>query len=163
PAVASRGAPRAVRDCDDRAFHAVSLFADASFSDRVGIHRRSRRGVLPGRGGRIRPRRPPPLGCARRGGERGGAPGRGRRRAGGGSLAGAWLGLPVELRLHLFSALERPGSQRLVQRPELDEERRGLFASASWGRPFSWGSVRFDGGGGWTRIEPLSGGEDFDR
>jgi len=81
----------------------------------------------------------------------------------GGSLAGAWLGLPVELRLQIFSALERPGGQRLVARPALDEERRGGFAWASWGRPFSWGAVRFEGGGGWTRVEPLSGGEDFDR
>ena len=32
----------------------------------------------------------------------------------GGSIAGAWLGLPVELRLQLFSALEKPGRQRLV-------------------------------------------------
>ena len=81
----------------------------------------------------------------------------------GGSAAGAWLGFPVELRLQIFSALEKPGSQRLVPRPELDEERRGAFAAASWGRPFSWGAVRFEGGGGWTRVEPISGGEDFDR
>ena len=81
----------------------------------------------------------------------------------GGSLAGAWLGLPVELRLQIFSALEKPGSQRLVPRLELDEERRGGFAGASWGRPFSWGAVRVEAGGGWTRVEPLSGGEDFDR
>ena len=53
----------------------------------------------------------------------------------GGSVAAAWLGLPVDLRLQLFSALEKPGSQRLVARPELDQERRGGFAAASWGRP----------------------------
>ncbi len=74
----------------------------------------------------------------------------------GGSVAGAWRGLPVEIRLQLFSALEKPGSQRLVSRPELDEERRGGFASLSWGRPFFWGAVRVEAGGGWTRIEPVS-------
>jgi len=81
----------------------------------------------------------------------------------GGSVAGAWLGLPVELRLQFFSALERPGSQRLVRRPDLDEERRGGFAAAAWGRPFSWGDVRLEAGGGWTRVEALSRGETFHR
>jgi hypothetical protein len=81
----------------------------------------------------------------------------------GGSLAGAWLGLPAELRLQLFSALERPGGQSLVARPELDEERRGAFGTAAWGRPFAWGSARLEAGGGWTRVEALSSGETFDR
>jgi hypothetical protein len=81
----------------------------------------------------------------------------------GGSLAGAWLGLPVDLRLQVFSALEKPGRQHLVSRPELDEERRGGFLGASWGRPFFWGGARIEAGGGWTRVEPLSGGSDFDR
>jgi hypothetical protein len=81
----------------------------------------------------------------------------------GGSIAGAWLGLPAELRLQLFSALERPGSQRLVPRPELDQERRGGFAAASWGRPFFWGGVRLEAGGGWTRVEELAAGSKFDR
>ena len=81
----------------------------------------------------------------------------------GGSLAVAWLGLPVDMRLQIFSALEKPGRQHLVARPELDEERRGGFLGASWGRPFFWGSARIEGGGGWTRVEPLSGGSDFDR
>lgn len=81
----------------------------------------------------------------------------------GGSLAGAWRGLPVELRLQIFSAMEKPGRQHLVARPELDEERRGGFLGASWGRPFSWGSTLLAAGGGWTRVEPLSGGSDFDR
>ncbi len=81
----------------------------------------------------------------------------------GGSLAGAWLGLPVELRLQLFSALEKPGSQRLVPRPELDEERRGGYAAAAWGRPFSWGGVRLEAGGGWTRVEAPGLATDFDR
>jgi hypothetical protein len=81
----------------------------------------------------------------------------------GGSVAGAWLGLPVDLRLQLFSALEKPGRQRLVPRPELDEERRGGFVSASWGRPFSWGGARLEAGGGWTRVEPIDHGPKFDR
>jgi hypothetical protein len=81
----------------------------------------------------------------------------------GGSLAAAWRGLPVELRLQIFSTLEKPGRQHLVSRPELDEERRGGFLGASWGRPFSWGGAFLMAGGGWTRVEPLSFGSDFDR
>ena len=81
----------------------------------------------------------------------------------GGAIAAAWRGLPVDLRFHLFSALEKPGRQRLVPRPDLDEERRGGFASASWGRPFSWGGVHLEGGGGWTRVEPGDHGGKFDR
>ncbi len=81
----------------------------------------------------------------------------------GGSIAGAWLGLPAELRLQIFSALEKPGSQHLVPRPELDEERVGGFATASWGRPFSWGGVRLEAGGGWTRVDPQDKQADFDR
>ncbi|MGE5277189.1 MAG: hypothetical protein ACM3SU_09355, partial [Acidobacteriota bacterium] len=81
----------------------------------------------------------------------------------GGSLAAAWSGLPVRLTLQLFSALEKPGSQRLVARPELDEERRGLFAGASWGRPFEGGRVAAELGGGWTRVESIEAGETFSR
>jgi hypothetical protein len=81
----------------------------------------------------------------------------------GGSIAGAWHGLPVDLRLQVFSALEKPGRQRLVQRPELDQERRGGFASAAWGRPFFWGGLRLEAGGGWTRVEPVDHGPKFDR
>ena len=81
----------------------------------------------------------------------------------GGSIAAAWLGLPVDLRLHVFSALEKPGSQHLVPRPELDEERRGGSAAASWGRPFSWGGVRLEAGGGWTRVELPGERPRFDR
>jgi hypothetical protein len=81
----------------------------------------------------------------------------------GGSVAGAWRGLPVDIRLQIFSALEKPGSQRLVARPELDEERRGGFAGASWGRPFSWGGLRLEAGGGWTRVEALARSDTFDR
>ncbi len=81
----------------------------------------------------------------------------------GGSIAAAWLEFPAELRLLLFSALERPGSQRLVARPELDQERRGGFAAASWGRQFFWGGVRLEAGGGWTRVEVQGEQPRFDR
>src|SRR5262249_39102550 len=75
----------------------------------------------------------------------------------GGSLAAAWFGLPARLSLQVFSSLEKPGSQRLVARPELDEQRFGFFANAAWSRPFDGASVGADLGGGWTRVEPESG------
>lgn len=81
----------------------------------------------------------------------------------GGSLAAVWSGWPVTLRLQLFSALERPGSQRLVPRLELDQERRGGFTAASWQRPFTGGRVRIEACGGITNVKPLSGGDNFRR
>ncbi|HYB54047.1 MAG TPA: hypothetical protein VEG84_09285, partial [Thermoanaerobaculia bacterium] len=81
----------------------------------------------------------------------------------GGSLAGSWSGLPAKLTIQFFSALEKPGSQRLAPRPELDEERRGFFAGASWGRPYDGGAVALDVGGGWTRVEDLTEDRTFSR
>lgn len=81
----------------------------------------------------------------------------------GGSLAAAWSGLPARLTVQLFSALEKPGSQRLVKRPELDQERRGVLATASWGRPFDGGRVAAEIGGGWTRVEAVEAGETLSR
>ncbi len=81
----------------------------------------------------------------------------------GGSLAAAWSGLPAKLTLQLFSALEKPGSQRLVRQPELDEQREGFFADASWGRPFDGGRVSARLGGGWSRVEALQAAETFSR
>lgn len=81
----------------------------------------------------------------------------------GGSLAAAWSGLPAKLTVQLFSSLEKPGSQRLVTRPELDEERQGVFAGASWGRPYDGGRVAVDLGGGWTRVEALEESRTFSR
>ena len=81
----------------------------------------------------------------------------------GASLAGAYRGLPVNLSAHVFSARERPGDQRVVPRPEFDQERLGGFLEASWARPFSGGRLRLAAGGGTTRVDPLSGGDDFDR
>jgi len=74
----------------------------------------------------------------------------------GGSLAAAWKGLPVELDAHAFASLEKPGSQQLVERPELDEQRWGFWAGGSWRRPYAWGSLAAEAGGGWTRVEPLA-------
>jgi hypothetical protein len=81
----------------------------------------------------------------------------------GASLAGAWRGLPIALSAHLFAAREKPGSQRVVRRPELDQERFGAFVEGSWSRPVSGGRVRVDAGGGVSRVEPLEGGDSFDR
>ena len=76
----------------------------------------------------------------------------------GGALAVAWKGLPVKLDVHFFASLEKPGSQHLVKRPELDAERWGGWAGGTWRRPFSWGRVLVTAGGGWTRVEPVEAG-----
>jgi hypothetical protein len=81
----------------------------------------------------------------------------------GASLAGAYRSLPVTLSAHVFSARERPGRQRVVRRPEFDQERLGGFLEASWTRPFSGGRVRLAAGAGTTRVDPIGGGDDFDR
>jgi dipeptidyl aminopeptidase/acylaminoacyl peptidase len=81
----------------------------------------------------------------------------------GGTIAAAYRGWPVELSAQLFSSLEKPGSQGLAPRPAFDEERAGGWAGASWGRPFSWGSVRVEGGGGGTRIDALADGRSLTR
>ena len=81
----------------------------------------------------------------------------------GGVLAGAWKGLPVALRMHLFSSLEKPGSQRLAKKPELDLQRWGGTLGGSWQRPFAWGRVSVEAVGGWTRIEALSSKSTFSR
>jgi hypothetical protein len=81
----------------------------------------------------------------------------------GGSLAAAWKGLPVELGMHAFASLEKPGSQQLVQRPDLDEQRWGFWAGGSWRRPYEWGSLSAEAGGGWTHIEALEDHVTFGR
>ncbi len=81
----------------------------------------------------------------------------------GGSLAVAWAGWPARLALDLFSSLEKPGSQRLVPRPDLDQERRGFFLGADWSRPFDGGRVGAEAGAGWTRVEALEARETFSR
>jgi hypothetical protein len=81
----------------------------------------------------------------------------------GGAFAAAWRGLPVKLDLYLFASLEKPGSQHLVKRSELDEQRWGGWAGGSWQRPFAWGRVRVEAGGGWTHVEALQARESFGR
>jgi hypothetical protein len=81
----------------------------------------------------------------------------------GASVAASYRGLPVALSAHAFVAREKPGSQRVVQPREFDQERRGGFLEASWRRPFSSGRIGVDAGGGWSRVDPLAGGDDFDR
>jgi hypothetical protein len=79
----------------------------------------------------------------------------------GGGAAAAWRGLPVAVTLQIFSAIEKPGSQSLVERPALDEQRTGGFLGFAWGRPFTGGRVHVEGGGGATRVEALSDGSRF--
>ena len=81
----------------------------------------------------------------------------------GASLAAAYRGLPITISAHAFLAREKPGSQRVVRRPEFDQERVGGFLDASWSRPFSGGRLRIDAGGGSSRVEPLAGDDDFSR
>ena len=81
----------------------------------------------------------------------------------GGTLAAAWRGWPVELSAQVFSALEKPGAQFLSPRPELDQERRGGYATLAWGRPFTGGRVGFEAGVGATRVEAFSSAERFTR
>ena len=81
----------------------------------------------------------------------------------GASLAAAYRGLPLTLSAQVFSARERPGRQSVIRRPEFDQERLGGFLEASWGRSFSGGRLRVAAGGGTSRVDPLSGGDDFDR
>ncbi|MCA1580517.1 MAG: hypothetical protein LC796_03830 [Acidobacteria bacterium] len=81
----------------------------------------------------------------------------------GGTAALRWSGLPVDLSLQLFSALERPGSQRLVSRPELDSERRGAALSASWQAVLPSGRIRGEASLGAARLEALDARETFGR
>ena len=81
----------------------------------------------------------------------------------GASLAASYRGLPVALSAHAFFAREKPGSQRVVRRRDFDQERIGGFLEASWGRRFAGGRVGVEAGAGASRVEPLAGGEEFDR
>ena len=49
-----------------------------------------------------------------------------------------------------MSALERPGAQQLVARPELDSERRGGALAVSWSSILPAGVVRVEAWGGAT-------------
>jgi hypothetical protein len=81
----------------------------------------------------------------------------------GGSLAASYSGLPVELSAHAFFAREKPGSQRLVRRPGLDQERFGGFLEGTWSRPDAGGRFVIAAGGGASRVEALADGAEFDR
>jgi hypothetical protein len=74
----------------------------------------------------------------------------------GGAIAAAYRGLPVALTLQLFSAIEKPGRQSLVQRPELDQQRYGFYAAAAWRRELPAGYVRLEAGGGVTHVEAFT-------
>ncbi len=81
----------------------------------------------------------------------------------GGAAALAWSGFLPKVTVHVFSSLEKPGSQRLAPRPELDEQRWGGFVNSTWGRPFDGGRVAAELGAGWTRMEALDEDETFSR
>jgi hypothetical protein len=81
----------------------------------------------------------------------------------GGVAALAWRGWPVAAFGQAFSAIEKPGAQGLASRPELDEERAGGWLGLEWGRPFSWGRVALEAGGGGTRVEAFGLGRAFTR
>jgi hypothetical protein len=76
----------------------------------------------------------------------------------GGALAAAYRGLPVELSAHVFSAIEKPGRQSLIARPEFDQERRGGYLEAAWKRSLRAGGVRIAAGGGATDVLAFSEG-----
>lgn len=78
-------------------------------------------------------------------------------------MAASYRGLPVALSAHAFIAREKPGSQRVVRRPDFDVERRGGWLETSWERALPAGWLRIDGGGGASSVELLSGGEEFSR
>ncbi len=81
----------------------------------------------------------------------------------GGSIAASYRGLPVALSVHAFYAREKPGSQRVVRRPDLDSERLGGFLEGVWSRPSAGGRLLVAAGGGASRVEALASGDEFDR
>ena len=81
----------------------------------------------------------------------------------GGTALAAYRGLPVEISLQLFSAIEKPGNQSLVARPAFDQERRGGYLGATWSRVLPAGRVSVEAGGGATHVTALSDGSHFER
>ncbi len=81
----------------------------------------------------------------------------------GATAAITWSGWPVDIRAQAVSALERPGAQRLVARPELDSERRGGALAVSWSSILPAGVVRVEAWGGATRVEALATGRRLGR
>lgn len=80
-------------------------------------------------------------------------------RGGAGGLA--WRRLPVALSAQAFTAIEKPGGQGLAPRPDLDAQRTGGWLAAEWGRPYSWGRVSAEAGGGGTRVEAFTQDRSF--
>jgi hypothetical protein len=81
----------------------------------------------------------------------------------GGSLAAAYRGLPVTLTAQIFSAIEKPGNQGLAPRPAFDEERWGGYLGGAWSRPWTWGRLEVEAGGGGSRVEAFATGDVFAR
>ena len=81
----------------------------------------------------------------------------------GGTALAAYRGLPVEISLQLFSAIEKPGNQSLVARPAFDQERRGGSLGAKWTRILPAGRVSIEAGGGATHVTAFSDGSQFER
>jgi hypothetical protein len=81
----------------------------------------------------------------------------------GGSGSAAYRGWPVTVRAQIFDAIEKPGSQDVLARPEFDQSRRGAFAEGLWQRPFDGGELRLSAGGGTSRVEALASQEVFRR
>jgi hypothetical protein len=81
----------------------------------------------------------------------------------GGTLAGAYRGLPVDLVAQLFSAIEKPGRQSLVERPQFDQERLGGYFGAAWSRVLPAGRVRLEAGGGGTDVHAFAEDRRFGR
>jgi WD40-like Beta Propeller Repeat len=81
----------------------------------------------------------------------------------GGSGSAAYRGWPITVRAQIFDAIEKPGSQNVLARPEFDQSRRGAFAEGLWQRPFDGGELRLSAGGGTSRVEALASQEVFRR
>ncbi|HKD16343.1 MAG TPA: hypothetical protein VKG23_00650 [Thermoanaerobaculia bacterium] len=81
----------------------------------------------------------------------------------GGTIAAAYRGFPVALTAQLFSAIEKPGNQDLAPRPAFDEQRWGGYLDGAWTRPWSWGRLELDAGGGGSRVEAFATGDVFTR
>ncbi len=81
----------------------------------------------------------------------------------GGTISLAYRGWPVILRGQIFDALERPGAQSVLHRPEFDQARLGGFAEGLWQLPIDGGQLRVSAGAGSSRVEALSLNDVFRR
>jgi hypothetical protein len=81
----------------------------------------------------------------------------------GGTISLAYRGWPVIVRGQIFDALERPGAQSVVHRPEFDQARLGGFAEGLWQRSIDGGQLRVSVGAGSSRVEALASNDVFRR